>query len=355
MITSKKSQKSHYNMAFLPFLHHVARHENLTRDAACDAMSLILEGEATTAQVAAFLVALKMKGETADEVLGFARAMRHRAECVDVGLNGEPLLDTCGTGGDGLCTFNISTVVAFVVAGAGARVAKHGNRSFSAKCGSADVLEALGINIRLTPEQVGAAIREVGIGFLFAPAHHPAMKHAQPARAELKMRTIFNLLGPLTNPARAHRQLIGAPSPEAALLMAQALAGLGTDHAFVVHGLDGLDEVSTTGPTLAYEIAGSRLEKLTWTPADFGVATASMSDLVGGEREDNCAIARQILDGQQGPKRDIVLANAAVALLAAGRANGLMSGMELAAASIDGKAAATKVQQLGAFTNSFNR
>lgn len=337
-------------MGFLPFLHRVTAHEDLTRDEARGAMSLILNGEATTAQIAAFLVALKMKGETSDELLGLAIAMRDCVEPVEPDVSGEALIDTCGTGGDAQGTFNISTVAAFVAAGAGVRVAKHGNRSISSQCGSADLLEGLGINIQLTAEQVGAAIREVGIGFLFAPSHHPAMKHAQPARAELKMRTVFNLLGPLTNPARARMQLIGAPSQEAAELMAEALVGLGTDHAFVVHGFDGLDEVSTTGPTLVYEVTGPKFDKHLWTPADFGVPRATLADLRGGDREQNCAMARRILDGEKGPARDIVVVNAAVALLAARRVQDLVAGVEAACDSIDRGVARVKVEQLREFT-----
>lgn len=337
-------------MAFLPFLHRVAAKQNLTRDDASQAMSLILDGAATTPQIAAFLVALKMKGETAEEVLGFATAMRERSERVDVQVNGETLIDTCGTGGDALGTFNVSTVAAFVVAGAGVRVAKHGNRSLSSQCGSADLLEELGVNIHLDRARVAGAIRTVGIGFLFAPAHHPAVKHAQPARAELKMRTVFNLLGPLTNPAGARRQLIGAASSEAAELMAEALAGLGTDRAFVVNGFDGLDEVSTTGPTLVYEIAGAKFDKHLWTPADFGVSRATLADLAGGDRERNCAIARGVLEGEKGPARDIVVVNAAVALLAAGHAPDLRRGVSEACDSIDSGKAVEKVRQLAEFS-----
>jgi anthranilate phosphoribosyltransferase len=350
MLISKKSQNPHYTMAFLPFLHRVAGREHLTRNDARAAMLLILDGAASTAQIAAFLVALKMKGETPDEVFGFAQAMRERSETVDAELNGEALIDTCGTGGGTLRTFNISTVAAFVVAGAGVRVAKHGNRSISSECGSADILEALGIDIHLSPLEIAGAIREVGIGFLFAPAHHPAMKHAQPARAELKMGTVFNLLGPLTNPARAHMQLIGASSPEGAELIAGALAVLGTDHAFVVHGLDGLDEVSTTGSTLAYEVTRSSLEKHLWTPADFGVPQAKVEDLSGGNRDHNCGIARRILDGESGPRRDIVVVNAAVALLAAGRAPDLRSGVTIACESINSGAAREKMHRLAAYS-----
>ncbi len=338
-------------MAFLALLHRVVSRENLTRQTAYESMSLILDGQATTAQISAFLIALKMKGETWEEVLGFATAMRERSERVDADLNGEALIDTCGTGGGSVSTFNISTVAAFLVAGAGVRVAKHGNRSNTTTCGSADILEQLGINIRMTPQQIGGAIREVGIGFLFAPLHHPAMKHAQPARSELKMATVFNLLGPLTNPAGARLQLIGAASPESAELIARALAGLGTDHAFVVHGFDGLDEVSTTGPTLVYEITGSNFDKHLWTPADFGVHRATLDEIAGGDRDHNCGIARRILSGEKGAPRDIVVVNAAVALLAAGRAASLRAAVAIACESIDSGAALEKVEQLAAYSH----
>src|ERR1039458_646985 len=295
----------------LPYLHRIAARENLSSEDARHAMLAILSGDATTPQIAAFLIGLRTKGETADELLGFARAMREKASRVDAGP--EPLLDTCGTGGDGGRTFNISTIAAFVVAGAGVRVAKHGNRSLSSACGSADVLEALGIHIFISPEQVGRSIREVGIGFLFAPLFHPAMKHAQPARLELKMRTVFNLLGPLTNPAGATRQLIGAPSAHTAELMAKALAGLGSEHAFVVHGAgdgnDGLDEVTTTGATLVFEITGHELRSFQWTPADFGVERVDIEALRGGDRARNSEIATEVLKGRHGAQRDIVLVN----------------------------------------------
>src|SRR5712692_6845261 len=256
-------------MPFLPYLHAVAEHRPLTAEEAREAMQGILAGEVSPAQIAAFLTALRMKGETVDELVGFARAMRHMAVRVDPGLKGEALLDTCGTGGDGQGTFNISTIAAFVVAGAGVRVAKHGNRSISSRCGSADLLESLGIAITLPPEKVAQAIRQVGIGFLFAPALHTAMKHAQPVRIELKMRTVFNLLGPLTNPAGATAQLVGAPSEHAAELIAHALADLGLARGFVVHGSDGLDEITTTGPTLAFEIREGAVEQRTLQTEDF--------------------------------------------------------------------------------------
>jgi anthranilate phosphoribosyltransferase len=334
----------------LPYLHRVAAREDLSASDARAAMLGMLSGEATVPQVAAFLVALRMKGETAAELTGFARAMREKSHRVDVGLAGEPLLDTCGTGGDGACTFNISTIAAFVTAGAGVRVAKHGNRSISSRCGSADLLEALGVHILPDSRHAAEAIRTVGIGFLFAPAHHPAMKHAQPARLELKMRTVFNLLGPLTNPAGAQRQLIGAPSEHAAELMAGALAELGTERTFVVHGAGGLDEISTAGPTVAFEVAAGAVTKRVWEPEDFGLARAVIDTVRGGDVALNAEIAHAVLDGARGPHRDIVLANAAAALVAAGRAETLPGGVALAAESIDSGAARERMQTLAEFT-----
>jgi anthranilate phosphoribosyltransferase len=269
---------------------------------------------------------------------------------VDAGLNGVALIDTCGTGGDRSDTFNISTVAAFVVAGAGVHVAKHGNRSISSKCGSADLLEAMGIRIALTPEQSARAIREVGIGFLFAPAVHTAMRHAQPVRVELKMRTVFNLLGPLTNPAGATAQLVGAPSARAAELMAGALASLGLRRGFVVHGSDGLDEITTTGPTLAFEIRDGAVGCRTLEPGDFGVPTASPDALKGGDPQQNLEIAYSVLAGARGPHRDIVLANAAAALVAAGQVDVFLEGVAHAVVSIDSGAARAKVEALAQFT-----
>jgi anthranilate phosphoribosyltransferase len=277
--------------------------------------------------------------------------MRRMANPVDHGLDGDvALIDTCGTGGDRSDTFNISTVAAFVVAGAGVRVAKHGNRSISSKCGSADLLEAMGIKIAITPEQSARAIREIGIGFLFAPAVHTAMKHAQPVRVDLKMRTVFNLLGPLTNPAGASAQLVGAPSEHAAELMANALVSLGLQRGYVVHGSDGLDEITTTGPTTAWEIQPGALRKLTIGPADFGVAPSSHADLKGGDAEANRDIARSVLAGDPGPRRDIVVVNASAALVAAGAAADFRDGVKLAANSIDSGAAQSKAEALARFT-----
>jgi anthranilate phosphoribosyltransferase len=337
----------------LPFLHKIAGGEDLSAVEARDAMLVILSGSATTPQISAFLMGLHMKGETADELLGFARAMREKTTRIDA-CPGDPhsLLDTCCTGGGAVPTFNISTVAAFVVAGAGARVAKHGNRSFSTQCGSADVLEHLGIRVSQPPERVAQAIREIGIGFLFAPELHPAMKHAQPARMELKMRTVFNLLGPLTNPAGATRQLIGAPSAHAARLLANALAGLGPERAFVVHG-DGLDEVATTGTTLVFEIRGSDVRSFQWTPADFGVEPAEIAHLRGGDPARNAEIATAVLNGQAGPQRDIVLVNSAAALLVSGLADSPLDAMQRAAQSIDSGAAWSKLEKLAEFSRSW--
>ncbi len=312
---------------------------------------MLLEGGATPALIAAFLIALKMKGETAEELAGFAQAMRERAIFVDVQLDaGTTLIDTCGTGGTGDGTFNISTIAALVMAGAGARVAKHGNRSISSSTGgSAEMVEALGVRFAMTPEDASRAIREIGIGFLYAPNLHPAMKHAQPVRRELKVRTVFNLLGPLANPARAQSQLIGAPSRDAAKLMADALAALGTGHAFVVHGHGGMDEISVTGPTDVYEVWTGRVEKHVWTPANFGVAEASPAErdeLAGGDAAQNARIAIEILEGASGARRDIVLMNAAAGLVAGGIAKDLRAGMKIAAESIDSRAARDRLTRL---------
>ncbi len=337
-------------MSLLPYLERVAERENLSSEEAQAAMEAILNGRASQPQMAAFLIALRMKGETVDELVGFARAMRGMAPPIDHGIEDEALLDTCGTGGDAAGTFNISTIAAFVVAGAGVRVAKHGNRSISSQCGSADLLESLGIQMVASPERCAEAIREIGIGFLFAPAMHSAMKHAQPVRVDLKLRTVFNLLGPLTNPAGANAQIAGAPSPKAAELIAGALAALGLAHGFVVHGSDGLDEITTTGPTLVFEIRDGRVGRRTVNPEDFGVAVATGAALQGGDKATNAAIAREVLAGCLGPRRDIVLVNASAGLVAAGKAPTFREAMTLAAASIDGGAARAKVDALARFS-----
>ncbi len=334
-------------MSLIPFLHRALAGENLTFEQAFEAMSSLLEGQESDAAIAGFLVALRMKGETASELAGFAKAMREKSVFVDAGPD---VIDIVGTGGDTAGTFNISTVAAIILAGAGARVAKHGNRAISGRVGSADVLEALGVRIALTPEESVRAIREIGLGFLFAPHLHPAMKYAQPVRRELKMRTAFNLLGPLANPARAQFQLIGAPSSEAAAIMAEALSELGTAHSLVVHGTVsatiGLDEISTTGPTDVYKVWTGRVEKSVWVPEDFGIRRASLPELAGGDAGENAAIIRGILAGESGPRRDIAVLNAAAALLAGGRATGMREAIEIAARSIDSGRAAGVLQQL---------
>jgi anthranilate phosphoribosyltransferase len=339
-------------MPLLPYLERLANRENLAPDEAEAAMQIILDGRANHAQIAAFLMALRVKGETVEEITGLARAMRRMAVRVDAGLNGEPLLDTCGTGGDGSGTFNISTVAAFVVAGAGVRVAKHGNRSVTSKagCGSVDLLESLGIAPSLSPERIAQAIREVGIGFIFAPAAHSAMKHAGPVRSELKIRTVFNLLGPLTNPAGATTQLAGAPSVRAAELMAGALAALGLKRGFVVHGSDGLDEITIAGHTIAFEIREGAVERRELAPADFAVSPAAPEALKGGDKLRNCEIAKAVLNGERGPARDIVIANAAAGLVAAGRVDTFLEGAAIAAVSIDSGAARGKVEAMAKFS-----
>jgi anthranilate phosphoribosyltransferase len=334
-------------MSLVPYLHRVAAGADLTSAEAHGAMTLLLEGGMHDAAVGAFLLALRVKGETACELAGFARAMREHMVTVDAGPG---VIDIVGTGGDDAGTFNISTVAALVLAGAGARVAKHGNRAISGKVGSADVLEALGVRIAMTAEEAAGAVREIGLGFLFAPNLHPAMKNVQGVRRELKMRTVFNLLGPLANPARAQTQVIGAPSVEFAGIMAEALAELGTGHSYVVHGVlaggGGLDEVSTTGSTEVYEVWTGRVEKSVWMPEDFGVAKVSLDALAGGDAAENAKITMELLGGMRGPKRDIVLVNAAAGLLAAGLAATPREGVAKAAEAIDSGRAMGVLKQL---------
>jgi anthranilate phosphoribosyltransferase len=334
-------------MSLVPYLHRVAAGADLTSAEAYEAMTLLLEGGTHDAAVGAFLVALRVKGETASELAGFARAMREHMVTVDAGPG---VIDIVGTGGDDAGTFNISTVAALVLAGAGARVAKHGNRAISGKVGSADVLEALGVRIAMTPEEAAGAVREIGLGFLFAPNLHPAMKNVQGVRRELKMRTVFNLLGPLANPARAQTQVIGAPSVEFAAIMAQALAELGTGHSYVVHGVlaggGGLDEVSTTGSTEVYEVWTGRVEKSVWMPEDFGVPKVALDALAGGDAAENARLAVELLGGMKGPKRDIVLVNAAAGLMAAGLDATPRDAMTKAADAIDSGRAMAVLERL---------
>jgi anthranilate phosphoribosyltransferase len=342
-------------------LHRIANHrQSLSRDEAHRVMSEVLSGECTDAQIAALLVALHMKGETVEEIVGFAEAIRqaatalpvHRNSTVDVsGTERDALVDTCGTGGDASGTFNISTATALVVAGTGVRVAKHGNRSVTSKCGSADVMEALGVNINLPPARVAACLDEVGIAFLFAPAIHSAMKYVQPARRELRLRTVFNLLGPLTNPAQASAQVVGVYAAELVEKLAEALSMLGARRAMVVHGHDGLDEITITSATRVAEVRDGKVRTYEVTPEEFGFRRASLEEISGGDAAGNAAIISEILDGKQSPRRDIVLLNASAALVAAGKANHLAEGVPLAADSIDSGAAAHKLEALVRFTN----
>ena len=337
-------------MPLLPYLERVTAREDLDAAEAQAAMEIILRGEANPSQIAGLLMALRTKGETVEELVGFARAMRAMAAPVNHGVVGRAVLDTCGTGGDGAGTFNISTVAAFVVAGAGVHVAKHGNRAVTSKCaGSADLLESLGIDIAFSPEDAARAIREVGIGFLYAPAVHTAMKHAGPVRRELRIRSVFNLLGPLTNPAGATAQIVGAPSVQSARLIAGALATLGLHHGFVVHGSDGLDEITTTGPTEVFEIREGGVEVRMLEPSDFGVRSTAPEELKGGDAARNLEIARGVLAGERGAARDIVLVNAAAALVAAGTVGTFLEGMAVAVVSIDSGAARGKVEALAQF------
>jgi anthranilate phosphoribosyltransferase len=328
---------------------------DLSRIEAAGAMDAIMSGAATNAQIAAFLVALRMKGETVEELIGFAQVMRQKVVRVRTradevaGLTGtdrEMLIDTCGTGGDASGTFNVSTATAFVVAGAGLKVAKHGNRSSSTLCGSADVVETLGISLELSPAQVGRCIDEIGIGFMYAPLLHTAMKHVMPARREIGVRTVFNLLGPLTNPAGANAQVIGVASAGLTEPLARVLAELGTIRAFVVHGADGLDEISNTGESQISEVHEGVVRSSRVRPEDFGLPRATIRDLRGGDRGENAQIIRLVLGGEPGPRRDIVLMNAAAALVAGGKARDLKEGVGMASQSIDSGAAASKLAAL---------
>jgi anthranilate phosphoribosyltransferase len=329
-------------MSHLPFRNSV----HLTQAEAHDLMHRMLSGEMTTEGIADILNFLRRKGETIAELVGFASAIREMGHFLDLDQSESPILDTCGTGGDGTHTFNISTTTAFVAAGAGLRVAKHGNRRISSQCGSADVLEALGVPVHLSPEDVAECIRQTGIGFLYAPLLHPAVKHAQEARLLLKGRTAFNLLGPLTNPVHARAQLIGAFSVRAAEMLAQASARLGIERAFVVHGSDGLDEVSLSGSTTVFQVEKGEVVKTRWLPTDFGLSACSLEELEGGDCERNAGLIRIVLEGEPGARRDVVVANAAAALLVAQQAPDLKSAVAVASESIDSGAARRKLEQL---------
>ncbi len=329
-------------------LQKIVKRQNLGEAEMSAMLTDILSGNITDAQIGAFMAALATKGETFEEVAGAARAMRRKA--VRIQTNATTVVDTCGTGGDGLHTFNISTTTAFVVAGCGVTVAKHGNRSVSSKCGSADVLETLGIKLNTAPEIVEEAVREIGIGFLFAPLYHSAMRFAATARKEVGLRSIFNMLGPLTNPAGANCQLLGVYAPELTEMFANALRLLGTKRAFVVHGHDGLDEISICAPTRISELQDNMIRTYDIRPDQFFKKTAVPEDLAGGDPAENALITRNILEGEKGAKRNVVLINAAAALVAAGKAADFKEGIAQAEVSIDEGKAMEKLQRLIQYT-----
>jgi len=342
-------------------LHCIANHrQSLSREDARTVMTEVLTGKCTESQIGALLVALHMKGETVEEIVGFAEAIRaaatplnlHEQSTVDVsGTERDALVDTCGTGGDTSGTFNISTATALVVAGANVRVAKHGNRSVTSKCGSADVMEALGVKIDLSPERLATCLKEVGFAFLFAPAMHSAMKFVQPARKELRLRTVFNLLGPLTNPAKASGQVVGVYSIDLVEKLAEALTMLGIHRAIVVHGLDGLDEITVTAATRIAEVREGNVRAYEVTPEEFGMSRVKIDELAGGDATANAEIIRNILKGEKSSRRDVVVLNAAAALAAAGVADTIADALPLAARSIDSRGAAHLLDNLVRFTN----
>ena len=333
-----------------PALIEKLRHqEDLTTEEAALAMAAIMRGEATPAQIAGLLVGLAMKGERPAELVGLAQTMR--ANAVAVPAQPGPVFDTCGTGGDRSGTFNISTAAAIVMAACGARVAKHGNRSVSSQCGSADVLEALGVNIQAAPEVTARCLTDVGMAFFFAPTFHPAMKHAAQARKDLGVRTAFNLLGPLTNPARPTRQIVGVPRPDLTELIARSLALLGSERAWVVHGADGLDELSTTGYTKVSECRNNTVQTFYVHPADFGLAKAAPESLKGGSAETNAGMVRDVLAGTKGHPRDVVLLNTGAALFIGGHAETVRAGIAQAASAIDSGAASAVLAKLVRVSN----
>jgi anthranilate phosphoribosyltransferase len=321
---------------------------DLSRDEARTVMGSIMSGEATPAQIAGFLIALRAKGETADEIAGCAEAMREHM--LPVRPQRADLVDTAGTGGDGAKTINISTAAALVAAAAGAGVAKHGNRAVSSASGSADVLEALGFELEIPPERVATSIDELGFGFLFAPTHHPAMRHAAPVRRELAARTVFNVLGPLTNPAGARAQVVGVYAPELVRTIAEVLAQLGASRAFVVHGAGGIDELSPAGPNFVCEVVGGSVRARNIDPTELGVARCDPSELRGGSPEENAAAIRAVFAGENGGRRSAILLNAAGAIAAGGHAEDLREGLELARQAVDSGAAAARLEELIAFT-----
>ena len=317
--------------------------QSLSMEDASLVMREIMEGEATPAQLGAFLTALALKGETTQEIAGMAKVMREMA--LQVKVDGE-LIDTVGTGGDGKNTLNISTATAFVAAGAGLKVAKHGNRAASGSCGSADVLEALGVQIELSPEAVAQCVNEVGVGFMFAPAFHPAMRYAGPVRREIGIRTVFNILGPLTNPAGAQTQLLGVAFPELGGIMAEVLGFLGSHHAMIVHGHGGLDEISLSGDTSVWEVRGGEVEEWTLHVEDTGLPETPIEAIRGGTKEENAATMRRVFQGEQGPVRDMVLLNSAGVLMVGDKAESIRKGVEMSAGIIDSGAARAKLDQM---------
>jgi len=342
----------------LEALHRIANHrESLSREETRTVVEEILAGKCSDVQIAGLLVGLHMKGETVEEIVGFAEAIRAAAMPLDIhsaldvsGTGRDALVDTCGTGGDASGTFNISTATAFVVAGAGVRVAKHGNRSATSKCGSADVMEALGVNLNLSAPRLAECLKKTGMVFLFAQAVHSATKYVQTARRELRVRTIFNLLGPLTNPAGASAQVVGVYSIDLVEKLAEALSMLGLRRAFVVHGLDGLDEITITGPTRVAEVRDGTIRGCEITPEEFGFQRASLSDISGDDAGGNAELIRKILRGERSARRDVVVLNAAAALVAAGKADHLRDAVPLAEEAIDSGAADAKLRALVEFT-----
>jgi anthranilate phosphoribosyltransferase len=327
---------------------HVLDGESLSREEAREAMGEIMAGEATQAQIAGLVTALRLKGESVDEIAGFAEAIREQA--VPVRPRRRDLVDTAGTGGDGLRTLNISTAAALVAAAAGAGVAKHGNRAVSSASGSADVLEALGFDLEQEPERIALSIDELGFGFLFAPAHHPGFRHAAPVRKELGVRTVFNILGPLTNPAGARAQVVGVYARSLARTIADVLALLGAHRAFVVHGAGGLDELSPSGPNLVCEVVDGEVREYMLDPRELGIPHSSAQELRGGSPEENAEAIRQIFAGEQGPRRDAVVLNAAGAIAAGGHAENLAEALPLAAEAVDSGAASERLEALIAFS-----
>ncbi|MCP4400969.1 MAG: anthranilate phosphoribosyltransferase [bacterium] len=333
-------------------IHKAIEQQDLTREEAFNTMETIMSGEATPAQIGAFLVALRIKGETPSEIAGFAESMRSKASKVTT-TRSEALIDIVGTGGDGKHTINVSTLSAFVAAGAGVPVAKHGNRSVSSKCGAADVLMALGVNIDLTPDQMSRCLDEVGIAFLFAPKLHGAMKYAIGPRREIGVRTVFNILGPITNPAGVKRQLIGVYDRALTRLLAEVLQQLDAEHIWLVHSDDGMDEISPAAKTHVAELKNGEITEFDIEPADFGLSSSSAS-IVGGDAAENAGIARDILQGLKGVGRDVILANSAASLYLAGKAGDVREGAKIAAESLDSGAAWEKLHALSDFTHSFS-